>query len=139
MCYLFLRIFIMYPQRKKQINKNLAKSSKKVLQSLVVGSMISTNFWLGFLTEDASAGHINSVTRSGISNSDFPPSPFPYTNPHWNGSTSSAPKTYVHGATCNHASWIVNWHHSSIPTLSWGSAINLVTSHYNMHSSWGWC
>ena len=44
-------------------------------------------------------------------------------------------------ATCNHASWVVNWHFSNVPAWTGDITWTVTASHnsHSSHSSGGWC
>ena len=79
------------------------------------------------------SNHSNYTTSTSPAWSD----PFPSNSEVPNNGSRTNEWTIVSDATCNHASWIVNWHFSSNPTVSMNSeTIDFTKSHASHWSHW---
>jgi hypothetical protein len=114
------------PKLKKKIKGFLTeeswKISKKDALGLSVGAML-----LAEIDGISEAVHTSSYPHSN------------WVGAHINSSCSATATANMWTLKVNHASWIINWHYSDVPSTTWapGATANLTYSHgsWNGHNS----
>lgn len=140
-----------FPKLKKSLKNFLTDESGKITKKDALGLSLAIAAFSGIETVVAWHGsfpasvHGNNIyTSQNPATYDFYPTDASVTPNLWDQNSF----TIINSATCNHASWIVNWHYSSTPSVNISSQkVDFAKSHSNVmshashgsHSSGGWC
>lgn len=132
-----------FPYFKKSLKKFLTDESGRITKKDALW-LSATGVLLAWIQDVSWHANVWWTTSGNYTYSTNPAwfNPFPSNGSVPNNGSATETWTINNGATCNHASWIVNGHFSNVPSVNISSeTVNFTNTHgsHGSHGSWGWC